>query len=277
MRRARAPYTRAVWPNEIRVTSWASSRAHPRPRSRPPGVAWPATNHPDLTGDDPAASRLATRRMAEINDAYAALTRDADRPTAERIGRPRRHAVRARRRPPSRRPAGPEADPPGHRPGRHERRLPAAQPGRRQRRRADAAARPAAEGDRCRRSRAAACLDADRPARRAIGCAISGGRPRPRSRMPRRRSSRSASSTTTRSARSRPSSRRTSTGSPGTVSHDPDLVECGAGHPGRSRPARDRPPDPPDSGPSAATPPDRGSPEKPAGKARSPPDTGRRP
>jgi DnaJ-like protein len=36
------------------------------------------SNHPDLTGDDPAASRQATRRMAEINDAYAALTR-ADR------------------------------------------------------------------------------------------------------------------------------------------------------------------------------------------------------
>jgi hypothetical protein len=34
-------------------------------------------NHPDLTGDDPAASRLATRRMAEINDAYAALIREA--------------------------------------------------------------------------------------------------------------------------------------------------------------------------------------------------------
>ncbi len=33
-------------------------------------------NHPDLTGDDPAASRSATRRMAEINDAYAELTRD---------------------------------------------------------------------------------------------------------------------------------------------------------------------------------------------------------
>lgn len=33
-------------------------------------------NHPDLTGDDPAASRAATRRMAEINDAYAVLTRD---------------------------------------------------------------------------------------------------------------------------------------------------------------------------------------------------------
>lgn len=42
-------------------------------------------NHPDLTGDDPAASRAATRRMAEINDAYAALTRDgADgRPDAD--------------------------------------------------------------------------------------------------------------------------------------------------------------------------------------------------
>ena len=36
------------------------------------------TNHPDLTGDDPAASRVATRRMAEINDAYAALTRGTD-------------------------------------------------------------------------------------------------------------------------------------------------------------------------------------------------------
>ena len=32
-------------------------------------------HHPDLTGDDPAASRVATRQMAEINDAYAALTR----------------------------------------------------------------------------------------------------------------------------------------------------------------------------------------------------------
>ena len=33
-------------------------------------------NHPDLTGDDPALSRSATKRMAEINDAYAALTRE---------------------------------------------------------------------------------------------------------------------------------------------------------------------------------------------------------
>lgn len=37
------------------------------------------THHPDLTGDDPAASRIATQRMAEINDAYAALTRDGGR------------------------------------------------------------------------------------------------------------------------------------------------------------------------------------------------------
>jgi curved DNA-binding protein CbpA len=37
------------------------------------------TNHPDLTGDDPAASRAATTRMAEINDAYAALTRRSAR------------------------------------------------------------------------------------------------------------------------------------------------------------------------------------------------------
>jgi curved DNA-binding protein CbpA len=36
-------------------------------------------HHPDLTGDDPAASRVATRRMAEINDAYAALIRSPDR------------------------------------------------------------------------------------------------------------------------------------------------------------------------------------------------------
>jgi curved DNA-binding protein CbpA len=32
-------------------------------------------HHPDLTGDDPEASRVATRQMAEINEAYAALTR----------------------------------------------------------------------------------------------------------------------------------------------------------------------------------------------------------
>ena len=37
------------------------------------------TNHPDLTGDDPEASRAATTRMAEINDAYATLTRKVGR------------------------------------------------------------------------------------------------------------------------------------------------------------------------------------------------------
>ena len=41
------------------------------------------TNHPDLTGDDPAASRAATRRMAEINDAYAALTRGSGKRSVE--------------------------------------------------------------------------------------------------------------------------------------------------------------------------------------------------
>lgn len=36
-------------------------------------------HHPDLTGDEPEAAARATRRMAEINDAYAALTRGEDR------------------------------------------------------------------------------------------------------------------------------------------------------------------------------------------------------
>jgi curved DNA-binding protein CbpA len=45
------------------------------------------TNHPDLTGDDPAASRAATRRMAEINDAYAALTRPKGRRGGDGTGR----------------------------------------------------------------------------------------------------------------------------------------------------------------------------------------------
>jgi hypothetical protein len=35
-------------------------------------------HHPDLTGDDPDVARRATRRMAEINDAYAALVRVAN-------------------------------------------------------------------------------------------------------------------------------------------------------------------------------------------------------
>jgi curved DNA-binding protein CbpA len=46
------------------------------------------THHPDLTGDDPAASRRATRLMAEINDAYAALTRDGGRTARRWAGEP---------------------------------------------------------------------------------------------------------------------------------------------------------------------------------------------
>lgn len=59
-------------------------------------------HHPDLTGDDPAASRVATRQMAEINEAYAALTRAGSR-------------QRWTERPP----AGPsfESGPPGRRSG----------------------------------------------------------------------------------------------------------------------------------------------------------------
>ena len=70
------------------------------------------TNHPDLTGDDPAASRLATRRMAEINDAYAALTRDtgraSHRQTTDADGTPFEPGV-ARRRggPPAPKPTRP--------------------------------------------------------------------------------------------------------------------------------------------------------------------------
>lgn len=43
-------------------------------------------HHPDLIGDDPEASRVATRKMAEINEAYAAISRGAA--TAARSGPP---------------------------------------------------------------------------------------------------------------------------------------------------------------------------------------------
>ena len=124
------------------------------------------TNHPDLTGDDPAASRVATRRMAEINDAYAALTREIDAGRAQRawIGCGR-HAVRARRRTSTRRPASPEADPAGHRPRRHQRDIPAPEPGGRQRRGTDDPPWPAAASRRPCRKRAATRVDADGPAR----------------------------------------------------------------------------------------------------------------
>jgi curved DNA-binding protein CbpA len=62
------------------------------------------THHPDLTGDDPEASRIATQRMAEINDAYAALIRDGGRlgprwdgAGATRTAQPTTDAERARR------------------------------------------------------------------------------------------------------------------------------------------------------------------------------------
>ena len=44
-------------------------------------------HHPDLTGDDPEASRVATRQMAEINEAYAAMTRGEYRPGRPTAGR----------------------------------------------------------------------------------------------------------------------------------------------------------------------------------------------
>jgi curved DNA-binding protein CbpA len=62
-------------------------------------------HHPDLIGDDPAASRRATRRMAEINAAYESLrsgTRPGVRPTAA-PGYPDRSTGR---------PAGPPPPPP---------------------------------------------------------------------------------------------------------------------------------------------------------------------
>ncbi len=52
-------------------------------------VAWRGLarqHHPDLTGDDPEAARRATRRMAEINAAYAALTRAGETIEGRRRG-----------------------------------------------------------------------------------------------------------------------------------------------------------------------------------------------
>ncbi|HEX5828530.1 MAG TPA: DnaJ domain-containing protein [Candidatus Limnocylindrales bacterium] len=43
-------------------------------------------HHPDLTGDDPETARRATRRMAEINAAYAALTRAGETIEGQRAG-----------------------------------------------------------------------------------------------------------------------------------------------------------------------------------------------
>jgi hypothetical protein len=55
-------------------------------------AAWRALarqHHPDLTGDDPEIARRATRRMAEINAAYAALTRAGTSERAQRSRDPR--------------------------------------------------------------------------------------------------------------------------------------------------------------------------------------------
>ena len=177
-------------------------------------LASPGTDEPSRP-DRRRSGCLARRHATDGRDQRRLCGADArDRPgRAQRtwIGCGR-HAVRARRRAPTRRPARPEADAAGHRPGRHQRDVPAAEPGGRQRRRTDHPPRPAAAP---RRPSSATSRHARRRRRArssAIGCVISGGRRRPRSSRPRRRSSRSASSTTTRSARSRPSSRRTSTG-----------------------------------------------------------------
>ena len=52
-------------------------------------AAWRALarqHHPDLTGDDPESAQRATRRMAEINAAYAALTRAGETIEGRRRG-----------------------------------------------------------------------------------------------------------------------------------------------------------------------------------------------
>jgi DnaJ domain len=64
-------------------------------------------NHPDLTGDDPAASRAATRRMAAINDAYAALTRAGETVTSDTERADFATAGRRRAGPPRPRPERP--------------------------------------------------------------------------------------------------------------------------------------------------------------------------
>ena len=183
-------------------------------------------HHPDLIGDDPEASRVATRQMAEINEAYAAMTRGDYRggPIAggRATARPGRRPTRAPRpaaaaRPPRpTRPVTGRVDLSGT--------VPAAQ-------RAD----PPAADERLRLQRqgpassAASRRSAGRPSEREPPRASHPTGPLERDRVrnfrppplpPARRgpsttSSSSASSAATRSARSRRSSRPTSTGWPG--------------------------------------------------------------
>lgn len=61
---------RGASPDEIRTAWRGLARRH----------------HPDLTGDDPETARRATRRMAEINAAYAALTRAGETIEGRRRG-----------------------------------------------------------------------------------------------------------------------------------------------------------------------------------------------
>ncbi len=232
-------------------------------------------NHPDLTGDDPAASRLATRRMAEINDAYAALTRNADRPTrngsAGRDDTPFEPGVAHRRGgPPAPKPTRPVTgrvdmsgvyQPRNQAVGNGAGRTPLrGQPPKatdvvgREAPRASTPTGPTTRGRlrHFRRPPAPSLADAE--------ATVITVRQVPRSHA---RADRGLRAVVHRLGRGH----RQSRSGPG---------ECRAGHPGRSRPTRHRPQDPPDSGPAR---PLRliGIVRKPAGKARSPPDTGRRP
>ena len=134
-------------PQRTRTTSSASSAAPAPTRSRPPGGALARGTTRTSPATTRSAARRATRRMAEINDAYAALTRAGEtieargavrapptdaagdgahraRRRQARVSDPGRHPARTRaaaRRPPSpRRPVTGRVDMSGH--------VPAAQP-----------------------------------------------------------------------------------------------------------------------------------------------------
>jgi len=77
-------------------------------------AAWRALarrHHPDLTADDPEAARKATRRMAEINAAYASLTRSGETPEGRARAGATGGATPRRPGPRSGRHAGPPAPP----------------------------------------------------------------------------------------------------------------------------------------------------------------------
>ena len=75
-------YTQAVAKREPHVVLGIEPTASPTQIK----AAWrklARQHHPDLTGDDPEASRVATREMAEINEAYASMTRRGYGPRSE--------------------------------------------------------------------------------------------------------------------------------------------------------------------------------------------------